>query len=175
MDTITTEPRAEPRAKGRKAAREPPAGAQPLLARDRDADALAEHDFEAGVPVRSPVIFRFVSFVPLTLCTACDAFVQVGAGQRLAFLCGTIESGARVLAFERVLWRATRGNMYLRVGDGKTKRALGAVDANALLLICVCSLLSGPSEERCVFMVVYAGNTVHTKVTKICEAFSAHV
>ena len=59
---------------------------------------------------------------------------------------GTIEAGNKTLVFERVLWRATRGNMYLRLGPG-------------------------PSESTSVFLIVYSSSNVHSKISKICEAF----
>eukprot|EP01103_Thecamoeba_quadrilineata_P014506 TRINITY_DN4341_c0_g2_i1.p1 TRINITY_DN4341_c0_g2~~TRINITY_DN4341_c0_g2_i1.p1 ORF type:complete len:843 (-),score=156.46 TRINITY_DN4341_c0_g2_i1:67-2544(-) len=66
----------------------------------------------------------------------------------------------RVLAFERVLWRATRGNMYLKqtpvddlVRDPHT----------------------GETIEKNVFIIFFQGDRVEQKIKKICETHAVNM
>ncbi|XP_022769093.1 V-type proton ATPase subunit a3-like [Durio zibethinus] len=63
------------------------------------------------------------------------------------------------LAFERILFRATRGNVFLKqsvVEDPVTDPA------------------SGEKVEKNVFVVFYSGERARNKIVKICEAFGAN-
>ncbi|KAF6160529.1 hypothetical protein GIB67_019469 [Kingdonia uniflora] len=65
----------------------------------------------------------------------------------------------KAMAFERILFRATRGNVFLKqavVGDP------------------VMDPVSGEKVEKNVFVVFYSGERAKTKVVKICEAFGAN-
>jgi V-type H+-transporting ATPase subunit a len=70
---------------------------------------------------------------------------------RLGFMAGTIEVD-KLYAFERLLFRATRGNMFLR------SAAVGKViDPN-----------TNKEREKAVFVVFYAGDRAKMKITKVC-------
>eukprot|EP00958_Prasinococcus_capsulatus_P008757 scaffold866_cov544-Prasinococcus_capsulatus_cf.AAC.9 len=77
---------------------------------------------------------------------------------RLGFITGLIPT-ERINSFERILFRATRGNMFLRTApiDGKV------VDPS-----------TGEKMQKTVFIVFFAGERARTKITKICEAFNAN-
>lgn len=81
-----------------------------------------------------------------------------GVSSLLSFFCGVVEKD-KVLVFERVLFRATRGNchvMFADVGEG-------VKDPD-----------SGEAVMKTVFMIFFSGSLVKTKVAKICNAFGAH-
>ena len=69
---------------------------------------------------------------------------------RLGFVAGLIPA-ERLPPFERLLFRATRGNMFLR------QAPVGAVRDPA----------SGEQQEKHVFVVFYAGERARTKVLKV--------
>jgi len=75
---------------------------------------------------------------------------------RLGFVAGVIPQ-EKISAFERVLFRATRGNMFLK------QAAVGSVVDPS----------SGEKMEKSVFMVFFAGENARAKILKICEAFGA--
>ncbi|PSC76142.1 V-type proton ATPase subunit a3-like isoform A [Micractinium conductrix] len=76
---------------------------------------------------------------------------------QLGFAAGTIPV-EKLAAFERLLFRATRGNMFLK------HTPVGSVADPA----------SGERVEKSVFVVFFAGERARQKVLKICEAFSAN-
>ena len=76
---------------------------------------------------------------------------------QLGFIAGTIQV-EKLAAFERLLFRATRGNMFLR------SVAVGAVPDPA----------TGERQEKSVYVVFYAGERAKQKILKICEAFGAN-
>lgn len=76
----------------------------------------------------------------------------------LSFFTGTINR-ERIATFERVLFRATRGNCLVRFADIPEK----LFDAE-----------TKEEREKSVFMVFFSGHAVKMKVSKICDAFSAH-
>mmetsp|Transcript_1439 Transcript_1439/g.5466 ORF Transcript_1439/g.5466 Transcript_1439/m.5466 type:complete len:649 (-) Transcript_1439:2090-4036(-) len=65
-----------------------------------------------------------------------------------------------MLSFERVLFRATRGNMFMK--QAQIEGSL--VDP-----------ITGERVEKSVFVVFYAGERARAKITKICEAFDANL
>lgn len=73
---------------------------------------------------------------------------------RLGFTAGTIEM-ENLNAFEKLLFRATRGNMYLRYADVGT-----VTDPN-----------SGKDKQKAVFVVFFAGERARLKVTKVRTSF----
>ena len=77
---------------------------------------------------------------------------------RLGFVTGIVAQ-ERVPSFERVLFRATRGNMFLRTA---------AVDGT------VSDPGTGERVAKTVFIVFFAGERARAKVLKICEAFGAN-
>nr|BAC41321.1 hypothetical protein [Lotus japonicus] len=77
---------------------------------------------------------------------------------KLGFLAGLVPR-EKSMTFERILFRATRGNVFLRqtaVEDPVTDP------------------VSGEKTEKNVFVVFYAGEKVKAKILKICDAFSAN-
>ncbi|KAL0048361.1 hypothetical protein WJX82_001585 [Trebouxia sp. C0006] len=76
---------------------------------------------------------------------------------RLGFVAGVIQQ-EKLIAFERLLFRATRGNMFLK------STAVGSV----------LDPTTGEKQEKAVFVVFFAGERARTKILKICEAFGAN-
>jgi len=76
---------------------------------------------------------------------------------QLGFVAGTIPVD-KLGPFERLLFRATRGNMYLK------SVSVGAVN----------DPVSGERQEKAVYTVFYAGERAKSKIIKICDAFSAN-
>ena len=70
---------------------------------------------------------------------------------------GVIDSSA-LLAFERVLWRATRGNLYLR---------------HIAVEEPIKDLSTDTYVHKDVFIIFFQGARVEQKIRKICEAFKA--
>ncbi|KAL6211511.1 hypothetical protein ACLB2K_016735 [Fragaria x ananassa] len=77
---------------------------------------------------------------------------------KLGFLTGLVPRG-KCLAFERILFRATRGNVFLRQ----------AVVENP-----VTDPVTGEKIEKNVFVVFYSGERAKNKILKICDAFGAN-
>lgn len=76
---------------------------------------------------------------------------------QLGFITGTIVMD-KLAPFERLLFRATRGNMFLRSVD------VGSVADPA----------TGDKVEKAVYVVFFAGERAKQKILKICEAFGAN-
>ncbi|CAM6013596.1 unnamed protein product [Sphagnum balticum] len=77
---------------------------------------------------------------------------------RLGFITGVVPK-VKALSFERILFRATRGNMYLK---------------QAPIDELVIDPATGEKVEKIVFVVFFSGSRARTKITKICEAFGAN-
>lgn len=77
---------------------------------------------------------------------------------RLGFITATVGTH-KTASFERVLFRATRGNMFLKqsVIEGKVEDPR-----------------SGERVEKTVVVVFFAGERARAKILKICEAFGAN-
>ena len=69
---------------------------------------------------------------------------------RLGFVAGVIQQ-EKLIAFERLLFRATRGNMFLK------STAVGSV----------LDPTSGEKQEKAVFVVFFAGERARTKILKV--------
>lgn len=76
----------------------------------------------------------------------------------LSFFTGTIDR-EKIATFERVLFRATRGNCLVRFADIPEK---------------LFDTETEEEKEKSVFMVFFSGFAVKMKVSKICDAFNAH-
>ncbi|XP_019412757.1 PREDICTED: V-type proton ATPase subunit a1-like [Lupinus angustifolius] len=76
----------------------------------------------------------------------------------LRFICGII-CKSKVVRFERMLFRATRGNMLFNQAP-----------ADELIT----DPISGEMIEKTVFVVFFSGEQARTKILKICEAFGAN-
>merc|ERR1719370_2072325 len=66
---------------------------------------------------------------------------------------------ARMLAFETMLWRVSKGNVFIKFMDIEQM-----VDPN-----------SGDPLYKCVFLIFYQGEELRVRVKKICEGFHAAV
>lgn len=77
---------------------------------------------------------------------------------KLGFLTGLV-SKEKAMAFERILFRATRGNVFLR---------------QAPLEEPVVDPTSGQKVQKNVFAVFFSGERVKSKVVKISDAFGAN-
>ncbi|CAO2834627.1 unnamed protein product [Amaranthus hypochondriacus] len=77
---------------------------------------------------------------------------------RLGFISGLVPK-EKSMAFERILFRATRGNVFLK---------------QAMLDHPVIDPASGQKVEKNVFVIFYSGERAKNKVVKICEAFGAN-
>ncbi|XP_022144381.1 V-type proton ATPase subunit a2-like [Momordica charantia] len=77
---------------------------------------------------------------------------------KLGYISGLVPR-EKSMAFERILFRSTRGNMYLRqaVVDGS-----------------VTDPVSGEKVEKNVFVIFFSGERAKNKILKICEAFGAN-
>ncbi|CAL6341913.1 unnamed protein product [Bathycoccus prasinos] len=82
----------------------------------------------------------------------------VAASARLGFITGTINT-EKVHAFERVLFRATRGNVFLKLAniDGHVEEPT-----------------TGEKTFKTVYVVFFAGERARNKIVKICEGFNAN-
>lgn len=79
------------------------------------------------------------------------------AGGQLGFVAGVIPR-ERVAGFERLLWRACRGNVFFKQAE---------ID-NLLL-----DPSTGDMTKKCVFIVFFQGEQLKNRVKKICEGFRA--
>jgi len=61
--------------------------------------------------------------------------------------------------FERMIFRATRGNCYVRFASIKQP---------------ITDPLTGALIEKCVFIIFYKSTSIEIKLKKICDAFNAH-
>ncbi|KAL3514704.1 hypothetical protein ACH5RR_027421 [Cinchona calisaya] len=77
---------------------------------------------------------------------------------KLGFVSGLI-AREKSMAFERILFRATRGNVFLK---------------QVVVEDPVIDPVSGDKVEKNVFVIFYSGERVKTKITKICDAFGAN-
>ena len=66
----------------------------------------------------------------------------------------------KVASFERVLWRATRGNLFVRQSD---------IDEP------IKDPQTGEELEKNAFIIFFQGDRLQAKVKKICESFGATV
>ncbi|XP_024960444.1 V-type proton ATPase subunit a2-like [Cynara cardunculus var. scolymus] len=87
-----------------------------------------------------------------------ESTADQGKQVKLGFLTGLVPKG-KAMAFERILFRATRGNVFLR--QASLEEAV--VDPN-----------SGEKVEKNVFAVFFSGERAKSKILKICEAFGAN-
>ncbi|ESW03780.1 hypothetical protein PHAVU_011G041500 [Phaseolus vulgaris] len=77
---------------------------------------------------------------------------------KLGFLAGLVPR-EKSMVFERILFRATRGNVFLRQATVEDP---------------VTDPVSGDKTEKNVFVIFYAGEKAKAKILKICEAFGAN-
>ncbi|XP_058780761.1 V-type proton ATPase subunit a2-like [Vicia villosa] len=77
---------------------------------------------------------------------------------KLGFICGLVNR-EKSIPFERILFRATRGNVFLR---------------QAMVEDYIVDPLSGEKVHKNVFVIFYSGERIKSKITKICDAFGAN-
>ncbi|KAF5818003.1 putative proteasome endopeptidase complex [Helianthus annuus] len=87
-----------------------------------------------------------------------DSTADQGKQVKLGFLTCLVSKG-RSLAFERILFCATRGNVFLRQSFVDEV----VIDPN-----------SGEKFKKNVFVVFFSGERAKSKILKICEAFEAN-
>ncbi|KAJ0680616.1 putative V-type ATPase, V0 complex, 116kDa subunit family [Helianthus annuus] len=92
------------------------------------------------------------------LLTDQESKTDQGKQVKLGLLAGLVPK-AKAIAFERILFRATRGNVFLK---------------QAALVEAVVDPSSGEKVEKTVFLVFFSGERAKTKILKICEAFGAN-
>ncbi|KVI02018.1 ATPase, V0 complex, subunit 116kDa [Cynara cardunculus var. scolymus] len=111
-----------------------------------------------------------------------ESTADQGKQVKLGFLTGLVPKG-KAMAFERILFRATRGNVFLR--QASLEEAV--VDPNSgekvnrsllhFYLPCLgeCFDIKYPFDvEKNVFAVFFSGERAKSKILKICEAFGAN-
>jgi len=77
---------------------------------------------------------------------------------RFSSITGVVDSGEK-LRFERMIFRSTRGNCYLRFAEIEQD---------------ISDPETGSPSHKHVFIIFYKSTSIETKVKKICDAFSAH-
>jgi len=77
----------------------------------------------------------------------------------LGFVTGVILR-EKLSAFERVLWRATRGNMFMKQAEIETP---------------IKDPHTGDHVEKNVFIIFFQGDRAQAKIKKICESFGANL
>ncbi|KAK9286858.1 hypothetical protein L1049_015264 [Liquidambar formosana] len=77
---------------------------------------------------------------------------------KLGFITGLVPR-EKFMAFERIIFRATRGNVYIK---------------QAVVEDRVTDPVSGEKIEKNVFVVFYSGERAKNKILKICDAFGAN-
>jgi V-type H+-transporting ATPase subunit a len=77
---------------------------------------------------------------------------------RFSSITGVVATEEKV-RFERMIFRATRGNCYVRFAPIQQP---------------ITDPESGQLIEKCVFIVFYKSTAIETKLKKICDAFDAH-
>ncbi|KAL5960886.1 hypothetical protein TSMEX_011386 [Taenia solium] len=82
-----------------------------------------------------------------------------GTEMHLGFVAGVILR-EKLSAFERMLWRACSGNVFLKQAE---------------IELPIEDLLTGEKVYKTVFIVFFQGDQLKTRVTKICEGFHATV
>ncbi|KAK3002621.1 hypothetical protein RJ639_021909 [Escallonia herrerae] len=112
---------------------------------------VEEHRLGDG-SIDSPLLSEQVLFCCRELST--DPSKQVNLG----FVTGLVPR-EKSLAFERILFRATRGNIFLK---------------QAVIQDPVLDPVSGEKVEKNVFIVFYSGERAKNKILKICDAFGAN-
>jgi V-type H+-transporting ATPase subunit a len=105
----------------------------------------------ANIEVHGPKVTSINPLIPAS---------EYQTDRELAFsnISGVIPRGDKV-RFERMLFRATRGNCYIRFSgiDGEVKNA------------------SGEPISKVVFIIFFKSTSIESKIRKICNGFSAHI
>ncbi|KAG1654258.1 V-type proton ATPase subunit a isoform 1 [Nymphon striatum] len=86
-----------------------------------------------------------------------DAIAMRQPSTNLGFVAGVILR-ERIPSFERMLWRACRGNVFLRQAEIETPLE---------------DPVTGSEVNKCVFIIFFQGDQLKSRVKKICEGFRA--
>ncbi|XP_038076497.1 V-type proton ATPase 116 kDa subunit a1-like isoform X2 [Patiria miniata] len=86
-----------------------------------------------------------------------DEGPRMGMPMRLGFVAGVIQR-ERIPAFEQMLWRVCRGNVFLRQAEIDTPLE---------------DPTTGDQVHKSVFIIFFQGDQLKTRVKKICEGFRA--
>ncbi|XP_072176712.1 V-type proton ATPase 116 kDa subunit a 1-like [Diadema setosum] len=86
-----------------------------------------------------------------------DEGPRIGMPMRLGFVAGVIQR-ERIAAFEQMLWRVCRGNVFLRQAEIDTPLE----DPS-----------TGDEMQKSVFIIFFQGDQLKNRVKKICEGFRA--
>jgi len=81
------------------------------------------------------------------------------ASQRAVNFVSGVIARDKMVNFERILWRTTRGNIFMRKNETPP-----LIDPN-----------TGVEEGKYVFAIFVQGQTLRNKVNKVCESFGAHL
>lgn len=87
-----------------------------------------------------------------------DAAPRPDLDMRFSSITGVVATEEKV-RFERMIFRATRGNCYVRFAPIKQP---------------ITDPESGQMVEKCVFIIFYKSESIELKLKRICDAFSAH-
>lgn len=112
---------------------------------------------EARIDARGSTSMDAAAISGLDAPLLADDPMEAAKATRLGFMAGTIDI-ENLNAFERLLFRATRGNMFLRHAEVGT-----VTDPN-----------TNKDKQKAVFVVFFAGERARLKITKTCEAFAAN-
>ena len=116
---------------------------------------------EGGVPLKDVVETEPASSQMAVWSGAPEESGRTGASRLLRFsnITGVLPAADRA-RFERMVFRATRGNCYMR---------FSVIDEP------IKDPTTGLLEEKIVFIIFYQSPYVEAKLKKICDAFSAHL
>ena len=101
---------------------------------------------------------------------------------KLGFIAGAI-SREKIPLFERILWRACRGNVFLRYGRTKVwtvcrpkGRELNSHSffRNVEIDTPLTDPMTGEELQKSVFIIFYQGDQLRTRVKKICESLKVN-
>ncbi|TXG64613.1 hypothetical protein EZV62_011607 [Acer yangbiense] len=87
-----------------------------------------------------------------------EKFTDQSKQIKLGFIAGLV-AREKSMAFERILFRATRGNVFLKQAEVEEP---------------VIDPVSGVKIEKNVFVIFYSGERAKNKILKICEVFGAN-
>jgi V-type H+-transporting ATPase subunit a len=96
-----------------------------------------------------------------------DGGGSVGGGLAMSFsnISGVIATSDRV-RFERMLFRSTRGNCYIRFAPLSSSSTASSANANPAMDA------DGNVIEKLCFVIFYKSNAIEKKIIKICDAFN---
>mmetsp|Transcript_30639 Transcript_30639/g.52320 ORF Transcript_30639/g.52320 Transcript_30639/m.52320 type:complete len:898 (-) Transcript_30639:109-2802(-) len=114
-----------------------------------DAPRLAVSELSSGRPGNKPGAL---------LAGAHDDEARADLDMRFSSITGVVSTEEKV-RFERMIFRATRGNCYVRFAP--IKQPITDPETGSLI-------------EKCVFIVFFKSLSIETKLKKICDAFFAH-